>query len=49
MVEHFLSDEHDLIEVVERLDLARGHEVTVMDGIEGPTHDTDAPGQWSGP
>ena len=41
--------EQDLIEVEERLDLSGSHEVTVMDGIEGPTHDTYPPDQWCAP
>src|SRR5665647_1228554 len=41
--------EHHLIEVEQGLDLAGGHEVTMMDGIERPTHDADAPGQWCAP
>src|SRR5665647_6153 len=41
--------EHHLIEVEQSLDLAGGHEVTMMDGIERPTHDADAPGQWCAP
>src|SRR5665648_214979 len=41
--------EQDLIEVEERLNLSGSHEVAVMDGIEGPTHDTYAPGQRCAP
>src|SRR5664280_358098 len=41
--------EQDILEVEERLDLSGSHEVTVMDGIEGPAHDSDAPAQWWAP
>src|SRR6478672_2257154 len=43
------GDEDDLIEVEQGLDLARGDQVTVMDGVEGPAHHTQAGGQWWSP
>ena len=41
--------EHHLIESEQSLDLAGGHEVAMMDGIERSTHDADAPGQLCAP
>ncbi len=43
------GDEDDLVEVEARLDLAGGHEVTVVDRVERPTHDAEAHGQWWAP
>ncbi|SII70334.1 Uncharacterised protein [Mycobacteroides abscessus subsp. abscessus] len=38
------GDEDHLVEVEGRLDLARGDEVPVVDGVEGAAHDTDPTG-----
>ena len=34
--------EHDLVEPEQGLDLGGGDEVTMVDGIEGPTHHAEA-------
>ena len=43
------GDEDDLVKVEERLDLARGDEVTVVNGVEGAAHHPDAPGATLAP